>query len=261
MQFSIRSAARLAIFLAATSSAAAQDASPFQRLVIDGHAVRWRPEVADRPLAVSYVVAEDEVIDPRAVNCRRIRSPDGLLQRSNLPREAFDLALRRAFDRWQRVANIIFVAAPRGTRAQITVGEQVDPQGFAYTNLTLGSRTGGDPAEILAAGICLNPDQKWKVGFDGNLSVYDLEYALAHEIGHAIGLDHPGPRGHLMSFTYAETAPDLTEGDAAGAMAIYGPALRMTTTARAMPTSEPAQVFDASTIKPVSRGLKRPPAD
>ena len=46
--------------------------------------------------------------------------------------------------------------------------------------------------------ICLNPVKPWKVGFDGNLKVYDIRHTIAHEIGHAIGLDHPGASGSLM---------------------------------------------------------------
>ena len=55
--------------------------------------------------------------------------------------------------------------------------------------------------------ICLNPTQPWKIGFDGRLDVYDLRYTIAHEIGHAIGLDHPSAAGQLMSYRYDERQP------------------------------------------------------
>jgi len=70
--------------------------------------------------------------------------------------------------------------------------------------------------------ICLNPDELWKIGFDGNLDVYDLRYTVAHEVGHAIGLDHPGRDGQLMSYRYAETSRELRAGDINGAVEIYG---------------------------------------
>jgi len=72
--------------------------------------------------------------------------------------------------------------------------------------------------------ICFNPVKRWKVGFDGNLNVYDLRYTLAHEIGHAIGLDHPGPHGQIMSIHYQEGFRTLQAGDVSGAVRIYGPA-------------------------------------
>jgi hypothetical protein len=70
--------------------------------------------------------------------------------------------------------------------------------------------------------ICLNPEHSWKVGFDGNLDVYDLRYTLKHEIGHAIGLDHPGTTSAVMSYRYEERFRQLQPGDIRGAVALYG---------------------------------------
>jgi hypothetical protein len=60
------------------------------------------------------------------------------------------------------------------------------------------------------------------VGFDGNTRVYDLRYTFVHEIGHAIGLDHPGPSGQVMSFRYDEQHRDLQAGDLNGVTMLYG---------------------------------------
>ena len=80
-----------------------------------------------------------------------------------------------------------------------------------------------DCGQIRKALICFNPLQKWKVGFDGNLDVYDIRYTLTHEIGHAIGLDHPGAAGALMGFRYDEKRNGLTKGDIEAAQRLYGP--------------------------------------
>jgi hypothetical protein len=76
---------------------------------------------------------------------------------------------------------------------------------------------------IRQALICLNPEERWKIGFDGDLKTYDLKFTFTHEIGHAIGLDHPGPTGALMGFRYDERSATLESGDIAAARKLYGP--------------------------------------
>ena len=71
--------------------------------------------------------------------------------------------------------------------------------------------------------VCLNPTRPWKIGFDGDLDVYDLRYTLIHEIGHAIGLDHPAIAGQLMAYKYGEKFRVLQAGDIRGVETLYGP--------------------------------------
>ena len=84
------------------------------------------------------------------------------------------------------------------------------PGGTAITSLT-------------QAAICLNPEVSWRTAPDGDRDSYDLRLVLAHEIGHAIGLDHPGREGQLMGFAYQGNLSDLTPGDVAGVVLLYGP--------------------------------------
>jgi hypothetical protein len=75
---------------------------------------------------------------------------------------------------------------------------------------------------ISKALVCLNPLKRWKIGFDGDLKTYDLRYTLAHEIGHAIGLDHPSGGGQIMGYRYEERFRSLQPGDVRGAVLLYG---------------------------------------
>jgi hypothetical protein len=109
------------------------------------------------------------------------------------------------------------------------IGAQGVPVGRAFTNVAHEAAAGPDGAGRIAGSvICMNPEQAWKVGFDGDLKVYDIGYTLMHEIGHAIGLDHPGVPGELMDFRYLETFASLQPGDRAGAASLYGPRVRAT---------------------------------
>ena len=102
------------------------------------------------------------------------------------------------------------------------IGAQVDPLGRAFANVAYERPGTGDVRPIGKSLVCLNPEELWKVGFDGNLAVYDLRYSLTHEIGHTIGLDHPGGADQVMSYRYEEQFAHLQQGDIGGAIALYG---------------------------------------
>src|SRR4029078_6182011 len=106
--------------------------------------------------------------------------------------------------------------------AGIVIGAQAVPVGRAFTNVEL--KPGNNDKKVIGRPLlCLNPKQPWKIGFDGRLGVYDLRYTIAHEIGHAIGLDHPSAAGQLMSYRYDEKQTGLQPGDIKGAVLLYVP--------------------------------------
>jgi hypothetical protein len=194
----------------------------FQLLRIGGKEVRWLPHSPGSPISLTYAIADRQLATPGALNCPNILPPSGLLRRSSLDLADFRRAATRAFARWSRSVNIDFREIADASSAAIVIGEQANPQGFAYTNLRIVAQASGRVDRIAAAQICLNPQRSWKIGFDGNLAVYDLEHTLAHEIGHAIGLDHPASRQHVMSFKYHESLASLSDGDIQGATVLYG---------------------------------------
>ncbi len=159
--------------------------------------------------------------------------------------------LNEAFAAWEQAANLIFMESNDPRSANIVIGAQDIPEGKAFANLSyygprpivpvsksLGSSSlpsalaGSDAAggestavRIDQAYICLNPKEAWKIGFDGNLDVYDLRYTFTHEIGHAIGLDHPFGESALMASRYDERVRTLQPSDIAAARRLYGPPL------------------------------------
>jgi predicted Zn-dependent protease len=197
-------------------------ADPYRLLSIDKGFVRWQQPTENRRIVLRYALAAKLIITKDAVNCGRMRPATNLLKNSNIAPDEFRRAVVEAFRRWQKVVDLSFVEVHDDANADIVLGEQADPEGFAYTNVVIGTSHHPSARLISSAQICLNPQKRWKIGFDGNLQVYDLAHTISHEIGHAIGLDHPDERGHLMSFRYHETRGDLSEGDVLGAMQIYG---------------------------------------
>jgi hypothetical protein len=214
--------AAMALVFACWASAPAR-AADYRQIVLDGHTMKWGTPVAGSGAALTYAVVDDEQSFAGARNCPVIDPPDRLLAANNIARPTFDHEVDAAFSAWSSVADIRFhkVSPPD---ADILIGAEATPAGRAFTNVEYadpGQPTGR--ASLTHSVICLNPQQRWKVGFDGNLDVYDLRYALTHEIGHAIGLDHPGQTGELMDFRYQETFRIPQLGDIAGATFVYGP--------------------------------------
>jgi hypothetical protein len=220
--------ATLAAGLAAACCGAAAS-SEFLLLRLDEAYVKWGAPRLGTSARVRYAFITKLMQFPGAINCTSMVPIDTLLDTSRIDRESFRQETAAAFGLWQAVADVRFVESPDPASADILIGAEGNPRGFAFTNVDYDrvavtpASSGAVPVRrIQKSLICLNPAKLWKVGFDGNLDVYDIRYAMAHEVGHAIGLDHPSPSGELMSFRYSEDFRTLQPGDVAGAITLYG---------------------------------------
>ncbi len=204
-----------------TNARADQPDQPFRLLAFGGQTVKWGKAGPGHGARVTYALATDIMRFPHARNCDEIGSITSLLAGSGISFVEFERELVAAFAMWEAAANITFVKTDDTTTAGILIGAQHVPKDRAFANVT-HRESQGPMAEIERALICLNPAVRWKLQFDGNFDVYDLRYTLAHEIGHAIGLDHPPQARVLMSYKYGEQFRELQRGDLAGAAALYG---------------------------------------
>ncbi len=199
----------------------AADGPHFEFLRLNGEFVRWFPN-ASGDVVVTYAFADSDVVTQGAVNCGAIRPLTRVSASAGIDRERLHAIAQRAFGAWAQVADVTFVQAASAAEADVVIGEQIEPRGWAFTNVVPGNLRGDGFRQIQKGTICFNPERPWKDGFDGNRNIYDLAFTLTHEIGHILGLDHPSRRGQLMSFRYDETLTGLTVGDIAGASFMYG---------------------------------------
>lgn len=211
----------LAVAAANLAANVAATAGEFRRLNLGGFELAWTIPVGGATRVLTYSIVRSSQIYPSAINCRGITSPAALIENSNIPLTAWRREIAAAFSMWEAVSNIRFLEVDN-VSANILIGAQLDPTGWAFTNVDYDVRVPGDIKPITRALICLNPEKPWKTSFDGNLDVYDLRYTIAHEIGHALGLDHSGRKGSLMDFRYREFFREPQPGDVAGIREIYG---------------------------------------
>lgn len=207
----------------ALGSPAGQAGGGYELLAFDGHLVKWGEPRAGAGATVSYALATGPMRFPEARNCRSIVPVDAMLARSGITVAAFRRELGHAVAQWEAVAGIRFVATDDPGTADIVIGAQAEPRGIAFANVTFDTRATDPVWRLERAQVCLNPARPWKIGFGGDPAVYDLRYTLTHELGHTLGLDHPGPSGQLMAFEYHEDFRALQPGDIAGAVVLYGP--------------------------------------
>src|SRR5690606_27690795 len=212
----------ISALIATFATVNAQGLFGFRLLKLDGEHVVWSTWQGEPKVThVTYAYVRTRTDTPGAINCQSIGPIDPILERSNLDRTDFRHEVRAAFDMWESVANIRFTEIDDPNRAGILIGAQLEPFGRAFTNVAY--RPGDSNRRAIERSIvCFNPEQRWKVGFDGNLDVYDVRYTAAHEIGHAIGLDHPASGGQLMHYKYQEKFRTLQPGDIEGAVLLYG---------------------------------------
>jgi len=194
----------------------------FRLLDLENQTVKWQSPEFGESAALTYAFATGPVHTKGARNCARMVPPSKAYLASNIKKSAFRRSVAAAFKMWEKAADITFREIDDPAAANIVIGAQADPVGRAFTNVELKPSAEPGRKVIARSLICLNPKEHWKVGFDGNLDVYDVRYTIAHEIGHAIGLDHPSASGVLMSYRYDERHDGLQPGDVKGAALLYG---------------------------------------
>ena len=246
-------ASRVVFVLASLVVAGAACAGEVVR--VEGNIVKWPAPTSGGAAEISYAILTGAFSLPSGKstlspdNCGAMRAFAEILSTSpGLTEDWARQELRSAFSAWERVAGVKFTETHELDQANIIIGSTVGSIGRAFANLSLGGRqnvasvakalgaatdrrvpSAADPAKdrpVLAieqAYICANPTMTWKTGFDGNLDVYDLRYTFMHEIGHAIGLDHPGSSGSIMGYRYDERVRELQASDIEAAQTLYGP--------------------------------------
>jgi len=221
----VRGVSLVLILLAFTRIAVAGEQRTFlgfRLLDLENQSVKWQSPRWGERAAVTYAFATQASSTEGARNCAKMLPPEAAYAPSHISRTAFRREVAAAFRMWETVADITFRQTDDEQAANILIGAQGEPIGRAFTNVALKPATADGRKVIARSLICLNPRQPWKIGFDGNLGVYDLRYTIAHEIGHAIGLDHPSASGQLMSYRYDERQKGLQPGDIKGAALLYG---------------------------------------
>jgi hypothetical protein len=212
--------AALAILLGVWAQPVAAEA--FRLLRIDGAHVKWGRPALGSGAAVTYGFAAGNAAFPDAINCRELGPMAALSPAWRYDHARLAQVAAAAFAMWAGEADLEFRPAGPGEPPDILIGTQSRPRGIAFANVWHGTPDQG-VAPLTRATICFNPTIVWTTEEGADNGALDLGTVLAHEIGHAIGLDHPGATGALMAYSNQGDIDALMAGDIAGARAIYGP--------------------------------------
>lgn len=242
---------------------AVAEVAGFRLLTVSGVTAKWKKRDANGRIELTWALAGKSFELHGGRNCPDMVALAPFLKKQGIPESKLRREIAGAMGMWQSAIAVTFTEIEDPAKADIVIGAQATPRGRAFADVVMAKATDQPEAQerlvsvvahsrsvsggehgaapqgaIGKAAVCLNPEQRWKIGFDGDLDAYDLRYTMAHELGHAIGLDHPGPAGQLMSFRYDEQVIGLTEGDIAGAVRLYGPSeTRAASLDRAAPAS------------------------
>jgi predicted Zn-dependent protease len=200
----------------------------FKMLELDGHQVKWEIPADGKPLVLTYrLINRPTVVNSQSCG-NSLTSLDDLINNSKLSSNAVRHEISEALRAWEAVTNVKFVEVETG-EANVLIGAQVDPIGWAFADVFYGSKTDGKARVITKGLVCFNPKSPWKIGFDGDKRTYDLRFAVMHEIGHVLGLDHPADsENQIMGFKYHERFRTPQSGDILAATKLYGiPATRL----------------------------------
>lgn len=139
-------------------------------------------------------------------------------------------AIRDAFALWANVTDLAFVEVCTANDADIVLlwgsfnhGDSGPFDGLAGV---LAHTLGGPPPNAFgdqAGDIHFDDSETWTLDTRNNMNdPVDLVTVAAHEIGHALGLDHTTISGSLMQSNYTGSHRFLGSDDIAGIQSLYG---------------------------------------
>lgn len=181
---------------------------------------KWGPAAMGTGATVTWSLMATGVTNPNEAGAPPITALADFMP------AGFLTEVQNAFAAWSAVANInfVFVAADNGvavnaagTNADIRIG------GHAFDGAGGTLAHGFYPpanGNTIAGDIHFDTGDLWKLGFGG--AGFSIFQVMAHEIGHAIGLDHTGVANSLMNPFYTEAFSGVQTDDIAGAQFIYG---------------------------------------
>ncbi len=215
--------AMAALSLAFPLSAEAVRADGFKLLEIGGYHVKWGAAALGQGAGtVTYGFVRSPTSFPGARNCPTLVPADGIAAAAGVDSRRLQTLAAAAVELWSGAADIAFRPAEAGETPDILIGAEGSPHGIAFADVRDDrAQAVSGVAPLTSATICLNPAVAWTDG-GGVPGALDLRTVLAHEIGHAIGLDHPGPTGALMGYRDQGDIDRLMSGDIAGVQRLYG---------------------------------------
>jgi len=195
----------------------------FVLLSLGGRTVKWGNGGVGSGAIVRYAFVTDETSREGAINCKTLLPIGDRLAQSSLRQVDFAADIRRAMDDWSSVANIQFRQVDDPATADLLIGGEKNPRGIAFADVQRGQTGNAMMAPITRAAVCFNLALGWENRFDGDSMTPNVRYVAAHELGHALGLDHAWGADKLMRFQYEERFYVPQKPDIAGAAFLYGP--------------------------------------
>jgi len=166
------------------------------------------------------------------VSCVDVWEPDGceISSLDSFMPDGWYGEIKKAFAAWSAVADLTFIEVPDTGEPFDRFGDSGDIRiGGHYFDGRFGTLAHGyfPPFNgFTAAGdIHFDTGDVWKIGFGG--TGFDIFSVAAHEIGHALGLDHSNVSRSLMRRTYTESFHGLQPDDIAGIQFLYGSAKKI----------------------------------
>ena len=126
--------------------------------------------------------------------------------------------ITEAFAVWERVADIRFTQVSDRHDVDIRLGWlELDGEGGV-----LGETTIPASGPLQTVTVALDFGEDWFTGGDAPANRIDFSYVAAHEIGHALGIDHSEELNSLMSPFYSTGITELQSDDMNAIRSIYG---------------------------------------